>query len=161
LGARDPLRGAPIVARRSAPDPLGGTAEAMGDSDLDVRAVLKERVIPALRLRGFRGSFPHFRRLAGAKLELVTFQFDKWGSGNFVVNLASCPSSGAVMAWGEHIPPGRVTAYHLHPRLRLGARDAESDHWFEYSAFASDAAAASENLLRLLDTQGATWWRAA
>lgn len=37
------------------------------------------------------------------------------------------------MPWGEHIPPAKVVAAHLHPnkRIRLGAVMG-GDHWFRY-----------------------------
>jgi len=38
---------------------------------------LKEYVVPVLRERGFKGSFPHFRRPTATAIHLLTFQFDK------------------------------------------------------------------------------------
>jgi len=68
---------------------------------------LKEYVVPVLRNRGFKGSFPHFRRTADNAIHLLTFQFDKWG-GAFIVEIAACPLVGITMHWGEYIPPGKV-----------------------------------------------------
>jgi len=55
-------------------------------------AALKEIVLPTLRNMGFRGSFPHFRRERDEQLDLLTFQFSRWG-GSFVVEIAYCPAS--------------------------------------------------------------------
>lgn len=54
---------------------------------------LKAVVVPALRLRGFMGTFPHFRRIGECGIDLLTFQFDKWGGG-FVVEIAYCAGHG-------------------------------------------------------------------
>nr|WP_268888411.1 DUF4304 domain-containing protein [Heyndrickxia shackletonii] len=40
-------------------------------------SALKKIVVPELRERGFKGSFPHFRRIFENKIDLITFQFDK------------------------------------------------------------------------------------
>ena len=64
---------------------------------------LKEYVVPVLRERGFKGSFPHFRRPTATAIHLLTFQFDKWGGG-FTIEIAVCPPDGVTMHWGEHIP---------------------------------------------------------
>ena len=58
---------------------------------------LNSIVVPVLRHRGFTGSFPHFRRLGTKQIDLITFQFDKWGGG-FVVELSKC---------------GRITSYNV------------------------------------------------
>jgi hypothetical protein len=92
---------------------------------------LKEYVVPALRDRGFKGSFPHFRRPTENAIHLFTFQFDKWGRG-FTVEIASCSPDGVTMYWGEHVPPAKVRAWDVHPdrRPRLGPE--KSDKWFRF-----------------------------
>lgn len=95
---------------------------------------LQEIVVTKLRERGFRGSFPHFRRQSGDKIDLLTFQFDRHGGG-FFIEIANCPSDGIVTYWGEHIPPNKVRAWDIHPdkrlRLQSGLGDSTSD-WFRY-----------------------------
>src|SRR5260221_2865136 len=78
-------------------------------------AALKELVIPVLRANGFKGSLPHFRRVTPQAIDLLTFQFDKWGGG-FVVEISKCSPGGYTMHWGQHLAPSKVTAHHLHPR---------------------------------------------
>lgn len=51
-------------------------------------AALQELVIPVLRQGGFVGRFPHFRRVRSECMDLLTFQFDKWGGG-FVVEVGT------------------------------------------------------------------------
>lgn len=127
----------------------------------DIRSNLRERLVPQLRLRGFRGSFPHFRRKSEKQMELLTFQFDLSGSGRFVIELAKCPLDGAVLKWGPRVPPNKVTAHDLDRRLRLGAATEGDDHWFSPESFHANPLAAANALFQLLETQGVAWWRDA
>ena len=61
---------------------------------------LKEQVVPVLRSRRFKGSFPHFRRITSERINLMTFQFDKWGGG-FVIELANSHPKGFTTSWGK------------------------------------------------------------
>jgi hypothetical protein len=124
---------------------------------------LKEYVVPVLRERGFKGSFPHFRRPTDRAIHLLTFQFDKRGGG-FTVEIATCPPDGVTMHWGEHIPPNKVKAWDVSRRLRLGADDENSDHWFRYETrglFSSGDRfeRAALEVLPHLDEQAEDWWR--
>jgi hypothetical protein len=95
---------------------------------------LKEIVVTRLREQGFKGSFPHFRRLGKEKIDLLTFQFDPWGGG-FVIEISKCPADGITTYWGKHIPPNKVNAWYMHPseRLRLQPRVSSSpSDWFRY-----------------------------
>jgi Domain of unknown function (DUF4304) len=40
---------------------------------------LKKVAIPFLREQGFKGSLPHFRRKSETNIDLITFQFNRWG----------------------------------------------------------------------------------
>src|SRR5262245_51361703 len=96
-----------------------------------LEAALQEMVIPDLRRRGFKGSFPHFRRIHDSRIDLLTFQFYSSG-GSFVVEIAQCGPTG-VSRW-THVPPNKVTAWDVTNRLRLGTDRAagKSDHWFVF-----------------------------
>jgi Domain of unknown function (DUF4304) len=88
---------------------------------------LKEYVVPVLRERGFKGSFPHFRRL-------LQDQYDKNGGG-FVVEISRCGVEGITTYWGKHVPAAKITAWDLHPdqRLRLKLKEgAGTDAWFRF-----------------------------
>lgn len=89
---------------------------------------LKKIVVPELRNRGFKGSFPHFRRISEDKIDLMTFQFDRYGGG-FVVEVGVCSPEGFTHSWGEKVPPNKVTAHDLNNRLRLNKNDGQ---WFRY-----------------------------
>lgn len=113
--------------------------------------VLKELVVPMLRMQGFKGSFPHFRRNKIDSMHLLTFQFDKWGGG-FAVELACCSAEGVTMYWGEKVPANKVTVHHVNTRYRLGARDINSDHWFRYDeAESNQYKSAVDELLKELN----------
>jgi hypothetical protein len=95
---------------------------------------LKVIVEPRLRALDFHGSFPHYRRPREEKIDLLTFQFDKWGGG-FVIEISSCPARGITTYYGEDIPPAKVKALDMHPdeRFRLQPGPAGSTSgWFRY-----------------------------
>lgn len=94
---------------------------------------LKQIVVPYLRSHQFKGSFPHFRRKQETHIDLITFQFNRYG-GSFVVECTICPPKGVTMSWGEHIPPNKVTAHDMSERYRL-QHEQSSSPWFDYELF--------------------------
>ena len=138
----------------------------MSDERTRMIETLNEHVVPVLRERGFKGSFPHFRHPTERGIHLLTFQFDKWGGG-FAVEVAACPPDGITTHWGEHIPPTKVRAGDVTPptgRLRLGASDNQSDHWFRYEKHGLIPSGdrferAALEVLPHLDSQAEDWWR--
>ena len=106
----------------------------MSQSRDQMLAALREIVLPVLRDLGFRGSFPHLRRARATQIDLLTFQFSRWG-GSFVVEVAFCGPDGFTTAYGKHVPSGKVRAHDIHPaqRLRLGSHPpTQADHWFSF-----------------------------
>ena len=75
-----------------------------------MNTALKNIVVPHLRTHHFKGSFQHFRRRQDTHIDLITFQFNRYG-GSFVVECTVCPPESVTMSWGEHIPPKKVTAH--------------------------------------------------
>jgi Domain of unknown function (DUF4304) len=117
-------------------------------------SALKKVVIPVLRKQGFKGSFPHFRRMNEINIDLITFQFNRWGS-SFVIELATCPLEGVTLYWGEQIPPNKVTAHDLAKRYRLGAKSEEDDGiWF---SFENTKQKVVYCVLELLNTSDRLW----
>ena len=45
-------------------------------------------VVSRLLENGFTGKYPHFRRIDGDCIELITFQTNKWG-GSFTVEVSA------------------------------------------------------------------------
>ncbi|MGG0663184.1 DUF4304 domain-containing protein [Viridibacillus arvi] len=120
---------------------------------------LKKVVIPFLRQQGFKGSLPHFRRINEKNIDLITFQFNKWG-GSFVVELAVCPMQGVTMDWGEQIPPNKVTAHDIDKRFRLGAKSEDEDGiWFNFenAKNVEDFEKVALNVVNLLNISDRLW----
>ncbi len=89
---------------------------------------LKAIVVPILRERGFKGSFPHFRRRGETRIDLISFQFLSSG-GSFVAEVARCGPEGTRFSGPDDAKVSEVAV-----RLRLGAADSKSDHWFTFGA---------------------------
>ena len=125
-------------------------------------SALRETVIPVLREMKFSGSFPHFRRAQKDKLDLLTFQFNRHG-GSFVVEVAVCGSEGFTTAWGEKIPPNKVSAHDIHPknRPRLGSQTTGEGIWFSYEPFQPEIyEAVAAKLLSLIRLEAEDFWKA-
>lgn len=119
-------------------------------------AALKERLVPALRVRGFKGSLPHFRRISSARVDLLTVQFDRYG-GAFVVEIARCDTAGVTTSWGKHIPANKATAHDVRTRHRLGAPGPETDgRWFRFDD-GTPVIAVAESLLGYME-EAERWW---
>jgi Domain of unknown function (DUF4304) len=92
-------------------------------------------VIPVLRLKGFKGSFPHFRRVITDRINLLTFQFDRSGGG-FVIEITNCQLGGFTTSWGAKIEPNKLNAHHLFNRMRIQSNmdttSSLTEDWFRY-----------------------------
>ncbi|WP_430509865.1 DUF4304 domain-containing protein [Gottfriedia solisilvae] len=120
---------------------------------------LKKVVIPYLRKEGFKGSLPHFRRINETNIDLITFQFSRWG-GSFVVELTNCSIEGLTTYFGEHIPPNRVTAHDINDRYRLGAKSKDDEGiWFEFENAKSetDFENVASDVLNILNLSDRKW----
>jgi len=121
-------------------------------------AALKELVVPVLRNQGFKGSLPHFRRSTKEAVELLTFQFDKWGGG-FIVEIACCSIDGFTTHWGKHIDANKVTAHDLSPSTRKRIQPEEGagvDAWFRFDV--GNVSQVAQNFLEYLPI-AESWWQ--
>lgn len=122
-------------------------------------AELKSVVVPKLRDRGFKGSFPHFRRLTEGGVDLLTFQFDRNGGG-FVIEIARSPIAGVKTPWGKQIPANKVTAWDLDPKERRRLKPSVgsgTDSWFRYDA--GECKEVAHQVLPKID-EAEAWWSA-
>jgi hypothetical protein len=107
----------------------------MNSAKDEIKKALSRRVIPELRRLEFKGTFPHFRRVSNGKLNLFTFQFDKYGGG-FIIEIANCNLEGYTTSWGREIKPNKITVYDLPKRKRIYANvksdDTSTDNWYRY-----------------------------
>jgi hypothetical protein len=96
---------------------------------------LSETVVPVLRQKGFKGSFPHFRRVKTDRINLLTFQFDRNGGG-FVIEITNCQPNGFTTSWGQKIEPNKLTAHDIFNRKRIqynmDTPNSSTDDWFRY-----------------------------
>jgi len=103
----------------------------------EMKKALAKKVIPELRKLNFTGSFPHFRRSFEGKLNLINFQFDKYGGG-FIIEVANCKADGYITSWGQTIKPNKLTVYDLNKRKRIHANpkltDTSRDNWYRYDS---------------------------
>lgn len=120
-------------------------------------AELKRVAVPVLRSLGFKGSFRHFRRGTATRIDLLTFQFSS-GGGHFVIEIGKFPAAGYEL-YGKLIPPDEVKMMHLLRRLRLGAKDESSDHWFNYDG--GDYPGVAESVVPYIRGQAVEWWSSA
>ncbi|MBK8583493.1 MAG: hypothetical protein IPL86_17290 [Flavobacteriales bacterium] len=123
---------------------------------VDVKALIREHLVPKLRSRAFVGSYPHFRRVRDSIVELLTFPLDKWGTGNFVVEIARAPNEPFFVGWGDPIDPKKLTAHHIMRSVRLGA-SGYGDCWFDARVLKADPTGFSETFAALVDSQGDGW----
>ncbi|QND17957.1 DUF4304 domain-containing protein (plasmid) [Rhizobium leguminosarum bv. trifolii] len=119
----------------------------------EINAAIKSNVLPKIKSQGFSGSFPHFRRIEGDMVDLISFQFDRHG-GALTIEIARCSLSGIDHPLG-HTPAQNATAHHRHPiyRKRLGDHSRSlggGDNWFSFADLGS-ASVADAILARLSD----------
>jgi hypothetical protein len=108
----------------------------MNDGTRMKRALAKLVLAPLLEA-GFTGSHPHLRRTVGVRMELVSFQTDKWGGG-FLIELATCPSKN-IRDWaGQRVAAARVTAHHMAERVRL-PKVVNRRAWYRYDTSTDEA----------------------
>jgi uncharacterized protein DUF4304 len=138
----------------------------MSDPRGEMNKAIRDVVIPALRARGFKGSFPHFYREIEGHIDLLSFQFHRSG-GSFVVELSfATPERGNVYI-DQDDPPKKLRVGQTTRRLRLGASSENKDHWFSFeeSDFLlffrrqPNVRRIAEQVARLLRSQAETWWR--
>ncbi len=128
-----------------------------GKSSEEARGVLKSTVVPALRARGFKGSFPHLSRTRASHIDLLSFQFSQFGP-ELYIEIASCGPQGVTLADGSVIPPTKMRTYHAGLlRRRIGPQPALAfagvDNPIAATAFA-------EQVLSAIERQGEPWWAA-
>ena len=76
----------------------------------------------------------------------------------FVVEIGACPPQG-FKSCGKLVPPDKVKVMHLYRRLRLGAKDEHSDHWFNFEK--GNYAQVANAVVPLIRDQGEQWCKAA
>lgn len=121
---------------------------------------IKEITIPFLREQGFKGSFPHFRRIKEDRINLLTFQFSL-SSAKFVVEISNCSINGILTSWGKEIKPANCTAHDMDRRHRIGSIKNNTDYWFDFSKesiFLNTYKKRAKEIIKLWH-EAEKWWR--
>lgn len=126
-------------------------------------AALRSETVPVLRGLGFKGSFPHFYRERSGHVDLITFQFSRYGGG-FVAELSfATPDRSNLPEPFRMLPMQQLRASHTMRRKRLGGQN-HGDHWFDYAQAEPAAERQAPEMIaaqcsELLRTEGESWWR--
>lgn len=135
--------------------PLNGTVSlpsmSWRQSSDEMRRALKEVVVPELRVRGFKGSFPNFHRVRPDRIDLLTFQFSQYGP-DLYIEVGSCPPADAP------IETRRVRIHHAGLyRRRIGPQPS-----LDFGAIGQPGAGRllASQVLGAISLQGETWWLA-
>ncbi len=94
-----------------------------------MKKYILSNVVPALLENDFTGKYPHYRRIDGDCIELITFQTNKWGE-SFTVEVSTIfPHAKDSNCALEIIEAEKVTAWDTNNRYRLKGM---YDGWFYY-----------------------------
>lgn len=101
-----------------------------------VKSQIKDSIVPELRKQGFRGSFPHFRRIfENGRVDYLSFQFNKWG-GSFIAEMAVAypyeGKKGNFYYWDEVTPEFLKKSDYGYTKERLRIEPRKGG-WFEYN----------------------------
>ena len=117
-----------------------------------MRQALRSAVVPVLRKRGFRGSFPNLHRTRSSHIDLLTFQFSQYGP-NLYIEIASVPAADAERA---NLAPSRLRRGHAGFYFRRIGPMPSVD--FEGVTEPDGAASQIAAVLRAISIEGETWW---
>lgn len=88
---------------------------------------LKAKFVPVLRANGFKGSYPHFRRLRNDRLDVLGLQFSLWSPALYF-EIGISPKEGTTFSDGKHYPPKSIKFYQTHHRERVGKPVFDYEH---------------------------------
>ena len=129
----------------------------------EVDKALKAITVPHLRSLGFKGSYPHFYRDRDGHIDLLTFQFNKYG-GSFTAEISFADRERSNVYIYKDTEPKKLRASQTTERFRLGAmpEHGKEDHWFHFEyrgvkkSYSPEEAA--QEVRELIDSQAEVWW---
>jgi hypothetical protein len=80
---------------------------------------IKSYIVPILREKGFKGSYPHFQRKLDTYIQIIGFQFSQFGA-DFYIEIGTTSYDGVDIYGGKHIPAEKVKFYQAKNRKRIG-----------------------------------------
>jgi hypothetical protein len=133
-------------------------------------SAFKTRFVPALRQRGFVGSFPHFRRRLPDRVDYLMVHFYSAG-GSFVVEVGRTGPNGFTEGPWKDLSVDKISVGHIHDRRRLAPRDAHGGwrgkDWFEFGPRSYDPPqpvkpqefydAITDQAIAIFDATGEPW----
>lgn len=133
----------------------------MADAREVMDDALKQVVAPMLRERGFKGSFPHYRRTqADGGIDLLSFQFARAG-GKFCVNVAHADAARVSLpTTNPALPSSKFKAGMCNNSWRLSRDGHRNNKWFTFNW--GDSSELPNHLAGLVNelvaTQAEAWW---
>jgi hypothetical protein len=84
-----------------------------------------------------KSAFPlgRLKRIRNEKIDIIEFQFDKYGRPKFVINFGVVPEDGVTLPWGAHIDRDEVDASACPEAFRL-YNSTFIKRWFQLGFFA-------------------------
>ena len=118
---------------------------------------LKQTVEPVLFAEGFAGQFPHYRRHRNGLMDLLSFQFDKYGGG-FCIEIAQCPEDGYRNKSGNFVAGNNIKAWDIEPIERLRIKPGKGPFRGSWFRFDSDTAAHAARTVLPHLSKANDWW---
>lgn len=130
----------------------------MSESKKQMDGAIKRILVPILKEKKFKGTFPHFFREMNGHVDLSTFQFNKYG-GSFVVEISYADKERKNVYVYKDRPSEKLRSGQTIDRLRLGSNPKKriSDHWFQYNNNTFENVA--KEVVPYLENQAEKWWR--
>ncbi|MCP5304354.1 MAG: DUF4304 domain-containing protein [Chromatiaceae bacterium] len=130
-----------------------------------IESQLKAEVVPFIRERGFKGSFPDFYRENEDCVCLANFQFYSSG-GSFCVNLSYADPMRKNFYFRPETEAKKLKVSQTNEQIRLGSNGPNSDHWFSFGKTSYGEYRGQPLLPReivsqvqsLWESQAETWW---
>ncbi len=80
---------------------------------------IKANIVPILKEKGFKGSYPHYQRKLEKYIQVLGFQFSQFGP-SFYIEIGTTSYDGVTIYGGRHIPADKVKYYQAKNRKRIG-----------------------------------------
>ena len=101
--------------------------------------VIKKNVIPEIKLLGYVGSFPHFRKAEGNSMYFIGFQFGRTSLiGKLIIELGFVNRKD-LSDWAKSLPEEKLNYGFSQKSHRLGSRSEKEDGiWFDYESLKTE-----------------------
>ncbi len=118
---------------------------------------LKNIVVPLLRSRGFKGSFPTFNRANNDQVDYLSFWFSKSKANNrLFLDIGKFPLSAFENKDKKLLTQTPSTA-ELTQRFHLGPIEEHFGHWFNYND--QNLVETANQVIKFLDETIEPWWQ--